>query len=104
MGAERTMSAKKPSKTKLIFSEARMDWTSWAQPQFQQIEDERDRLLTAIEYIVDIGIYPKEFHGGENSYTERTPYMEGWNDACRQMLENWKEASKPGFEIKENED
>ena len=80
-----------------------MDWTSWAQPQFQRMEDEIERLETIIDHITNIGIYPREIRGGENSYAKRTPYMEGWNDACFQMVKNYEEASKPGFKIEEED-
>lgn len=45
---------------------------------------ETDILKKALQEImdIDIGVYPKAVHGTEkNDYLERTPYMNGWNEA-----------------------
>lgn len=35
-----------------------------------------------------VGVYPKESHGGENSYTKRSDFMEGWNTAVMTITRN----------------
>lgn len=54
------------------------------------INNEQIRELLAL-YLAhdDMGIYPKAFSGGDNSYTQRTERMEGWNECCMKLTEKW---------------
>lgn len=47
------------------------------------------RLNRVIDAITDVGVYPARSIGGDNPYEERTPRMEGWNDATREVIKRY---------------